>query len=316
MEEDLRSSGEGLRGFKSHPRHHSNHPLNFAEDIFAVSKFMRNDGYPNSTIDSTIKRLNNLANECNLRNIEGIKALLAKKNVSDGYKSNLCDAYGHFLDCHGLTWFRPRYKRTKGLPRVPSTENVERIIARCSWRYATIFSILRDVGAMPEELHRVKLRDLDLDKGIINLPGCKFHRSRANKVKPQTLAMLQRYLEKNPADQPFPTSTQMYDAWRRARNHLAQKFDNPQIKTIRLYDLRHYFGTHYYHKTQNILMTKEAMGHSRVETTLVYTKLIDFSEGDFTCKAAQNIAEASALIEAGFSFVCDMDGIKLFRKPK
>lgn len=28
-------------------------------------------------------------------------------------------------------------------------------------------------------------------------------------------------------------------------------------------------------------MTKEAMGHSRVETTLVYTKLIDFNEGRF-----------------------------------
>ena len=58
------------------------------------------------------------------------------------------------------------------------------------------------------------------------------------------------------------------------------------------------------------------MGHSRVETTLVYTKLIDFSECDFICKAAKDAKEAMMLIEEGFTFVCDMEGIKLFRKPK
>jgi integrase len=274
------------------------------------------DGYPDSTIGSTIKRLRNLMRECNLREPQTVKALLAAKKVSDGFKSNLCDAYGHFLDCHGLTWTRPRYKRVKGLPRVPSTENVERIIARCSWRYATVFSVLRDTGAMPEELHKVTRRDINLDNGVISLPGCKFHKARNRKVKDQTLAMLKRYLDGNIETQPFPTSTQQYDAWRRSRNPLATNLSNPQIKTIRLYDLRHYFGTHYYRKTQNILMTKEAMGHTRVETTLVYTKLIDFSEGDFICKAAKDVAEAKLLIEEGFTFICDMEGAKLFRKPK
>ena len=46
---------------------------------------------------------------------------------------------------------------------------------RCRWRCATVFSVLRDVGAMPEELHRVKRRDVDLDTGALNLTGCKFH---------------------------------------------------------------------------------------------------------------------------------------------
>ena len=78
------------------------------------------------------------------------------------------DAYGHFLDCHGLALTIPRYKREKSLPRIHSIENVERIIAHCRWRYATIFSILRDVGDMPEELHRVKRRDIDLYVGTTN----------------------------------------------------------------------------------------------------------------------------------------------------
>ena len=130
MEEDLRSSGAGLRGFKSHPRHLGNHLTCFSgldhakplsEDILVVKLFMKNDGYPDSTIDSTVKRLKHLATESNLRDSVSVKAFLASKNVSSGFKSNLCDAYGHFLDCHGLSWSRHRYKREKGLPKVPST---------------------------------------------------------------------------------------------------------------------------------------------------------------------------------------------------
>ena len=151
---------------------------------------MRLAGYPESTVGSTVKRLKNLATECDLWDPETVKALLSEKKVSDGFKSNLCDSYGHFLDCHGLNWVRPRYKRVKGLPRVPSTENVERIIARCSWKYATVFCVLRDVGAMPEELHRVERQDINQETGAINLPGCKYHLPRVRKVKAETLALM------------------------------------------------------------------------------------------------------------------------------
>ncbi len=82
-----------------------------------------------------------------------------------------------------MIWTRSRYKRERGLLEAPSIENVERIIARCSWRYATVFSLLRDTGAMPEELHRVKRRDINLDDVVINLPRCKYHKPRARKLK-------------------------------------------------------------------------------------------------------------------------------------
>jgi hypothetical protein len=76
------------------------------------------DGYPDSTIKSTIKRLSQLASLCNLKEPDTVKKLLSEKKVSDGFKSNLCDSYGHYLNCHGLSWTRLRYKREKGLPRV------------------------------------------------------------------------------------------------------------------------------------------------------------------------------------------------------
>jgi integrase len=253
---------------------------------------------------------------CRLVDPEDVKRCIAEKAVSEGFKSNLCDAYGHYVAVHKLTWIRPRYQRQKGLPRVPSTENVERIIARCSWQYATIFCILRDCGAMPEELHRVKRPDINLDAGTVNLPGCKYHKPRVGKLKTATVDLLCRYLLTHLGDFPFPNYDKQYEAWRRARNDVAEKFGDPSIKGIRLYDLRHYFGTHHFRKIKNILATKEAMGHTRIETTLVYTKLVTSDVGEFTCAVAKTVDEAKALVEDGFEFVCEIEGVKLFRRPR
>jgi len=38
--------------------------------------------------------------------------------------------------------------------------------------------------------------------------------------------------------------------------------------------------------------------------------------GDKNQKNERTVDEARKLVEAGFEFVCDMEGCKLFRKPK
>jgi len=58
------------------------------------------------------------------------------------------------------------------------------------------------------------------------------------------------------------------------------------------------------------------MGHSRIETTLIYAQLIDFGEEEYTVNVARTVEEATKLVEAGFQYVTEMDGLKLFRKRK
>ena len=88
------------------------------------------------------------------------------------------------------------------------------------------------------------------------------------------------------------------------------------MKTIRLYDLGHYFGTLLYHKTKDILYTKHQMGHSRIQTTLIYAQLIGFGEDAWISAVAKTMKEFRKLIEKGFEYVEEMDGIKIFRKRK
>lgn len=63
-------------------------------------------------------------------------------------------------------------------------------------------------------------------------------------------------------------------------------------------------------------IAERLLGHRRIESTMVYTHLINFEGDDFTCKTAKTIEEAKGLIEAGFEYVTDIQDIKLFRKRK
>jgi hypothetical protein len=72
-----------------------------------------------------------------------------------------------------------------------------------------------------------------------------------------------------------------------------------------------------YDKTKDILLVKQLLGHKKLETTMFYTQLVTINtEEEYTCRTATNIKEATELIEAGFQYITDIDGFKLFRKRK
>ena len=83
--------------------------------------------------------------------------------------------------------------------------------------------------------------------------------------------------------------------------------------------MRHWFATTEYLKTRDLLHVKYLLGHKNIETTMIYVHLAQGlmnSSEDYACKAAKSIEEATTLIEAGFDYVTEMDGVKLFRKRK
>jgi integrase len=86
---------------------------------------------------------------------------------------------------------------------------------------------------------------------------------------------------------------------------------------ITFHTLRHWKATMEYHKTKDILHVMHLLGHKRIQNTLKYTQLVKFNEQEeYICKAAKTTDEAKERIESGFEYVCEMEGIKLFRKRK
>ena len=58
------------------------------------------------------------------------------------------------------------------------------------------------------------------------------------------------------------------------------------------------------------------LGHKDIKNTLKYTQLVNFRNDEYHCKVAATVKEASELIEAGFEYVTEIEGNRLFRKPK
>jgi len=100
------------------------------------------------------------------------------------------------------------------------------------------------------------------------------------------------------------------------RRRIAAKLKNPRLLKISFVTLRHWKATMEYAKTKDIVHVMRILGHKNIQNTLVYTHLVDFKDEEYTCKTAWTIEEAQRLIEAGFEYVCDVEGAKLFRKRK
>ncbi|MCK4477098.1 site-specific integrase [Candidatus Bathyarchaeota archaeon] len=61
--------------------------------------------------------------------------------------------------------------------------------------------------------------------------------------------------------------------WNRLGNKVAERLGKPELKQIRLYDLRHFYSTMLYHKTKDTVHVQRKMGHRNIKNTLKYPNL-------------------------------------------
>jgi len=283
---------------------------------------LKKKGKAEDTIRNVRKALQALAKRADLDNPEQVRTYIATADKSNGYKRQLCYAYNHYVKTNGMTWEKPKYYQTAKMPKIPHENKIEMIIANASKKLATAIAMSKDTGLRPVELMRLKLRDIDLIKGAVYPETAKHGSPRVMKLSNRTLNMLNRHIEK----ERIGLNENIFGIWnsddygkyfRYTRNKTAEKTADPSIKTIRLYDLRHYFATMTYHKTQDILFTKQQMGHKKIETTLIYTQLLHLEKDDnYTCKVAENVEQSRQLIQNGFEYVTEQDGLKLYKKRK
>jgi integrase len=275
---------------------------------------LKGSGLEEGTLRNISYCLTKLDRLADLNEPESTKLAIAGLTVENSYKTNLSKAYNYYTIVNEIKWTHGTYPYERKLPNIPTKENILKIISHAK-KYAPIFKTLMETGLMPYELSRVDLfKDVDYEKQILNARGYKGHASRIFKLTAETTAMLKTYTAKY---EKFPASEWMSKLWRQHRNAVSKKLAEPQLRNIRLYDLRHRYATELYRKTRDILLVKQQLGHKKLETTMIYTQLTAFDEEEeYTCKAATTIKEATQLIENGFEYVTEMDGIRLFRKRK
>jgi len=282
---------------------------------------MKNQNKSNYTITTTDKALTQISKHADLNNPEQVKNYIANKNVSNGYKKILCTAYDKYTDYYQIQWQMPRYQPEARHRRIPTTENINMLIAKARRRLSTKLTLSKETGLRPYELCNLKVKDIDLDHRKIYPTTAKNGAPRTLKISKNLRTMIQNHINikgLNINDKLFKGTAENYSVnYRKMRNNLAQKLDKPTLKTIRLYDFRHYFATMLYARTRDLLYVKQQMGHIKIETTLRYVQLLNLTEEDeYTCKTANTIKEIQNLIENGFTYITEHNGTKLFRKRK
>ena len=63
----------------------------------------------------------------------------------------------------------------------------------------------------------------------------------------------------------------------------------------------------------------QALGHKNIKNTLLYIQLekaLFQGEQDYISKVAKTEKDICALVESGFEYVTELQGAKIFRKPK
>jgi integrase len=264
--------------------------------------------------------LKQLDKNCDLNNPESVMVFLASHEICDGRKELIVDCYAKYCQWKKLPFVKPRYRRTDKLPYVPLQKDIEALIAALPKKTSIFTRTIYETGARAGEMWNLKWIDVDFEnqKIAINKPE-KGSRARSLKVSSQIIGListLPRTCEYVFKKYPKAKRDSLQTYYIREKKKISNRLCNPAIVNITWKSLRHYKATMEYAKTKDILHVKQLLGHVNIMNTLVYTHLINFDREDFVCKIAKTIEEATALVEGGFEYICDMDGTKLFRKRK
>jgi integrase len=293
-------------------------PATIQGKIVDHSFWLLKNGYRESTIRMRTRLLKFLAKKCgNLMDPESVKEAIAKHQVSETYKFNMVNAYHTFLLSQGLTWTPPRYQQCEKQPFIPTEREIDDLIASCRPRMATLLQILKETGMRIGEAWKLKWVDVDTVNNVISVNDPeKRSNSRTIKVSSKLIAMLNMLPKKDEKIFGYAWQENMEESYLWHRRQIAVRLQNPRIAQITFHTFRHWKATMEYHRTKDLIHVQKLLGHRNIMNTMRYTQLVQFENDDYHSAVAKTIDEARQLIENGFDYVTDIEGVKLFRKRK
>jgi integrase len=260
-----------------------------------------------------------MKNGANLLDPESVKEVIARSSWGNGTKATAVVAYSSFLEMVNGIWDPPRYKVPESLPFIPLESEIDALINGCGKKTSCFLQGLKDTGADPGELARLEWTDVNFEAKSVTLKHpVKGHNPR---VLPVSDAFLLRLgaMPKN-GNRIFCSVHGLQSNFESARRAFVRNLNDPRILKINFRTIRHWKGTMEYHKTKDILHVKRLLGHKSIQSTMIYINLeaalFQITDEAFTVRVANTLEEACDLVEAGFEYVTDMEGGKIFRHRK
>ena len=286
-------------------------------DVVNFGLWMQKEGYAPKTILDRTKTIRRMARVGTLLDGEAVKSWVSKLPIKGGSKLNIFKAYATYSKWKGFRFDYPIVNNTEPLlPFIPLESELDALIAGSGRKLSAFLLALKETGARAGEIMSMEWRDLDTEAETVRIRPEKNSKPRMAKLSKRLVAMMLRLPRRNDYVFGATALSSLRTNFDRVRKRQSLKLANPRLVNIHFHSFRHWVGTATYHKTKDILFVKELLGHRSINSTMKYTQLVDWKEDSFSCKTAKVLSEASSLIEAGFEYVTDLDGVKLFKKRK
>jgi len=186
--------------------------------------------------------------------------------------------YGAIL---GRNFFNDKYgvkrpKRAKNLPVILAKEEIVRMInALGNLKHKLMLQILYGSGLRVSEVVNLKINDIDFFRRIITVRLGKGAKDRVTVVSAATLGNIDKYLlEYKPLVYLFERETGEKLTARAVQKVVYNAARAAGIgKNPSAHSLRHSFATHLLENGTDIRYIQALLGHARLETTQIYTKV-------------------------------------------
>jgi integrase len=297
------------------------HPSTLAE-ILSFGLWMQKNAYRPTTVLTAVSALKAIAKRTNLMEPEATKTYVSQSGLSEGRKELLVEHLARFYKYKDTPFEKPHYNRVERLPFIPLESEVDQLISAVGYKTSAFLQLIKETGMRPGEAWNIKWLDIDAERSCITVTPEKNSRSRQLKITSRLLAMLQSQNRNSPyvfhkqSADPVQSLENFRRHYEDNRANAAKKLQNPRLLQISFRTLRHWKATTEYHKTKDILHVMQILGHKNIKNTLIYTHLVNFETDAYVCKIANTVEEAKALVEQGFDYVTEVDGMKLFRIRK
>lgn len=170
----------------------------------------------------------------------------------------------------------PRAKKSKYLPVVFSKEEVKKILGSIqNVKHKLILGLMYSSGLRVSEIVGVKVKDFDFDGKLLFVRGAKGAKDRRTILSQKAAGVLEGYMkDKDPENYVFQSERNEKLAERTVQKVFANALLKSGVKkTASCHSLRHSFATHLLEGGTDIRYIQELLGHSRLETTQIYTKV-------------------------------------------
>lgn len=233
-------------------------------------------------------RFNNLPEDLSTAEINQYLAELANDSASPSrFKHAVYGLRFYFraIGKEGMRYNLPSLKNEARLPVVLSREECKRLFDYTqNIKHKSALLLIYSAGLRVQEISLMKLSDLDVQRKMIYVKNGKGRKSRYVPLSLRLLDTLVPYIEKyrprvylfNGKTLGTPLSkTALSLVMRNALHRAGIKKEGACLHT-----LRHSFATHLLEDGLDIISIKELLGHSRIETTMIYLHVADYDKGN------------------------------------